>query len=114
MNSVKSGRYSEYGTPPPFRKHSTILGSRAASMGRPWLLAARLRLDVPVRQTACSGGRENVREAASYSKTPPADIALVEARPGGDLLAPARPFAAASKSPVVWPMSTINVRTPLV
>src|SRR3989449_5648939 len=64
MNSVKSGRYSEYGTPPPFRKHSTILGSRAASMGRPWLLAARLRLDVPVRQTACSGGRENVREAA--------------------------------------------------
>ena len=80
MNSVKSGRYSEYGTPPPFRKHSTILGSRAASMGRPWLLAARLRLDVPVRQTACSGGRENVREAASYSKTPPAASAQSHSR----------------------------------
>ena len=80
MKSVKSGRYSEYGTPPPFRKHSTIRGSRAASIGRPWLPAARFRLDVPVRQTACSGGKENARRAASYSKTPPAARAQSHSR----------------------------------
>ena len=80
MNSVKSGRYSEYGTPPPFRKHSTTLARRAASIGRPWLAAARFRLDVPVRQTACSGGSENVREAASYSRTPPVASAQSHSR----------------------------------
>ena len=71
MNSVKSGRKSAYGTPPPVRKHAATLARRWASMASVWLPAARFRLDVPVRQTACSGGSVNARAAGAYSTIPP-------------------------------------------
>jgi hypothetical protein len=80
MYSVKSGRNSEYGTPPPVRKHSATAERRFASIASAWLLAARLRLDVPVRQTACSAGRAYVPRIASNSMMPPVTIAPSHSR----------------------------------
>ena len=65
MASVKSGRNSEYGTPPPWRKQSETFGSRVASILSVWLPGARFRLDAPVRHCACSAGRVKRLVAAS-------------------------------------------------
>jgi len=52
-----------------------IRATRAASIGTFWLAAARLRLDAPVRQAACSAGSVKSFVDASYSTTPPVAIA---------------------------------------